>query len=560
MCGIVGVVNYSGKWLTGMEKTIKELLFMDTIRGADATGVYAFDKDLKTHLYKECVDGWTFINRKPAENILRVAEEHPFILGHNRAATIGSHKDPAYAHPIVVDERIALAHNGTLNSWPGRYRQNRPLTHDSTAIAHIIAEGGPQEFVDSCVGAYSLVWHNMVDNTFNFLRNEDRPMAMVHTNENCMFFGSELGMVMWIIQRNGFHPKSHQYTQPHKLYTFELGVAEPQVTEVKKTFRPVVSAGRFPENDYPQGPFTPFRGPAQGREEPALFRAGSRRTRGGPNYGFDGIEGLGTEWDRDEERRVREGNNSTGTDESKFSTQQKGEKEGEDKAKTRGKTVENDETKQTKPHGTAVNQYKSFRVGDQLIFSIEDYSDVRETSNGAMYTITGSTRPDFPEIQVRTHVKPEALPQETIQKTDKYLWGTATSIFATTNGNIIIFVKDIEISNIKDPSQERLNKHKGMAEAVVIALHPHKNPGVKDFLPPSKEICQGCNDFFTKDKLRLVEEASVDSHGNNEITRTFRFCEGCVETYAEQRDKVVPAKVRGRFPRRTAIRLFEKVA
>lgn len=586
MCGIVGAVNHSGKYVSGMENTMRQLLWADTLRGGDATGIYCLNKDLKVLWAKQCVDGWTFCaTNDTGKDILRKSEEHPFIIGHNRAATQGAHDKIEFAHPVVIPKKIGLVHNGTLTAWPQRNLSDpkKRIDHDSTAIAQIIASEGLQAFLQQCWGAWSLAWHDVQKDTLQLYRNEDRPMAVVHT-ENVVFYGSELGLLMWVIQRNGFKPLRHYYTKPQHLYTFEIGEPEPKVERVEKkfmTYSTPMHGGRFPVE---RAKWLTDEEGADSRDDESGHAVG-----GSSSAGYDGYQSANLRRRREAARLAEELLRRDNLVEQEAASKAQG---------TGGTGAGNDSTKQSnvrdirgKDHGKVIQSWKTFHKGSACMFSIFDYGEIKDNGNGPMYNIQAdaSVAIDFPEVQIRGVVKVSELPQHVLQDSENYFIGDISTIIATDNGNIVIWVRNVQETTTKDPGcktrltprddtpyfKKRLNElfedkagelftADEQAEVTVTPsgiVIPGTDSVEKGVLLTKrvdirgKEFCQHCSSLTDKGKLRFVTETSDGADGKSTIHQ-LRLCEDCVVEYAENRDAVVPANMRGHLPRQTEVRKF----
>jgi hypothetical protein len=568
MCGIVGVINWKNDHKFGMERVMRELLWAGTLRGSDATGVYCIQKDGNTDWAKAVIDGWTFIDKNErGKHILFHAETHQFILGHNRSATQGSASEVKYAHPIVIDKKIALVHNGTLNHWPGKSIKNSTV-HDSTAITKMFANGTDiEDFVNTCHGAYSLVWHDIEKDTLNFLRNADRPMAMVYTADR-IFFGSELGMLLWILQRHDMVPLRQFYTEPMTHYSFKIGESVPQETKITKSYS---SSGgrRFPGEevfdpyddgyggyrdgfDYQRG----FGGHPYGRQ-PGFTRTTPPYTSSGRHASNDGVGEAARNAGSGASGRIGQSSSQNAHQEtSKGKETSKTTQEG---GTTSGKTDNVIDIKRAgntkKAAGKLVENYKSFFKGTRIIFSIDDWSDVKATEDGKQrYNIyaTPKTPDDFPEVQVRGTVSVTALDPEILKTTDRYLSGkVANVLLSTDSGNVVVWVKDVEITGIVDPGWSTKKAIEG--QTVTAGPNPGVLLNVKDKeKPEEKELCQHCNDLFPKSKLRFVQESFRES--DRLVHYMLRFCDPCLLKYATDRKPMVSPATRNQEPVETLIR------
>lgn len=209
MCGIVGVVSksQSGFWKPQMDM-FHELLYIDNFRGDDSTGVFMVNGSGDLEMLKEATSSPDFQRSKEYGDLMRKTfNQGKCLIGHNRKATKGSITDEN-AHPFVVDDRIILVHNGTLY---GDYQKHVPegekVEVDSHAIAHLIHkhEDNVEAAVQELSGAYTLAWFDMKLQTLNFLRNSQRPMSWMETNDSWIF-ASEKNMLDWMVSRHTLKP------------------------------------------------------------------------------------------------------------------------------------------------------------------------------------------------------------------------------------------------------------------------------------------------------------------------------------------------------------------
>lgn len=116
------------------------------------------------------------------------------IMGHNRAATRGVvNKDNA--HPFTC-EHVTLMHNGTLDTHLS-HSKIRTGT-DSESVCIHLAEQGVESMWSNLDGAAALVWFDEKANSLNFLRNLQRPLVFLFTeDEKNLIWASE----EWMIDR-----------------------------------------------------------------------------------------------------------------------------------------------------------------------------------------------------------------------------------------------------------------------------------------------------------------------------------------------------------------------
>lgn len=200
MCGLVGIVTKLGN---GFNKdqvdAFNDLLYLDSLRGMDSTGVFLVENNGTLSWNKEAVASPDFCRKKEHQDMLQQAfRTGRALVGHNRAATRGVVNDEN-AHPFTVDDRITLVHNGTLY---GDHRKLADVEVDSHAIAHVIHENGDdvEKAIQQINGAFALIWHDYEKKTLNFLRNSARPLHWVET-PTCWIWASEANMIEWILAR-----------------------------------------------------------------------------------------------------------------------------------------------------------------------------------------------------------------------------------------------------------------------------------------------------------------------------------------------------------------------
>ena len=202
MCGLVGLITKNHHGFTKEQvSAFDNLLYVDALRGMDSTGVFVIDKDGNMDLAKEASPAFDYRQDKAYDDLCTIAfRRGRAMIGHNRAATKGEVIDEN-AHPFVVDDRITLVHNGTL--W-GDFKKltDQKVDVDSHAIAHKIHECGDdvEAAMQQLDGAYALIWHDFQKNTLNFVRNNQRPLNFVETDNGWMW-ASEANMLEWILAR-----------------------------------------------------------------------------------------------------------------------------------------------------------------------------------------------------------------------------------------------------------------------------------------------------------------------------------------------------------------------
>jgi hypothetical protein len=201
MCGLVGVFNKSrhGGFNQEQRDTFVTLLLVDTLRGDDSTGAFVVKRNGDLDLAKEASTAGQFLRAKEWRELsVTAGNEGACLIGHNRKATKGTVKDEN-AHPFVVDDKIVLVHNGGM--W-GDHKKHADVEVDSHAIAHLLHEN---ETVEKALGkfhgAYALIWYDVVKESVNIIRNKDRPLWFMET-DNAWIWSSERSMLVFAAMRN----------------------------------------------------------------------------------------------------------------------------------------------------------------------------------------------------------------------------------------------------------------------------------------------------------------------------------------------------------------------
>jgi len=234
MCGIVFV---AGNIMPVHRKVFSQLLTVDQLRGEDSTGIAAVSKWMQmVDVVKEIgTPDFLLYSKRGAS---AVDKENCVLIGHNRYATVGGVSRET-AHPFE-NHKLVGVHNGTLGS---KYRLHDHVKYavDSEALYAHIADFGLQaaiNLLDSPRDAWSLVFWDKREKTFNLLRNSDRPMYTCWSDDGKTLFGASEGWMLYaILGRNDIKHTDITETVTDQLYKFLIdrdgNISEPEVTEVK---------------------------------------------------------------------------------------------------------------------------------------------------------------------------------------------------------------------------------------------------------------------------------------------------------------------------------------
>lgn len=213
MCGIVAVYGNIG---AEERKIFQQLLQVDVIRGKHSTGIIGV-KGTDVSTYKKALSATEFLELSKAQSIINSSDR--VLIGHNRHATVGAVSD-INAHPFTHGD-ISLVHNGTLTEqW--QLPDSKLFDVDSENICYAVNKLGAKEAFENTVGAFCCMWYDSSNNSFNLVRNDQRPMWSVRNAKgDVAFFCSERELLLAILVRNRY-----DFEGDYKLFFSELPTCE----------------------------------------------------------------------------------------------------------------------------------------------------------------------------------------------------------------------------------------------------------------------------------------------------------------------------------------------
>ena len=223
MCGLVGVAGL-GTTLSVENKykaVFRDMLMLDTIRGAHSTGIAMIDSLADVHLLKTIGTPWDLMELKAYDIMFH--RKPKLLMGHNRWATKGK-VNKRNAHPFENDTIIGT-HNGTLRNQ-SLLPDHTDFDVDSENIFHSFDKQGIDATVKNLNGAYALVWWDKAVKLLHFLRNNERPLFYCYTKDReLMLYASEVFMLRTAAYRNELELDKIWEVKKDHLYSFQVPFA-----------------------------------------------------------------------------------------------------------------------------------------------------------------------------------------------------------------------------------------------------------------------------------------------------------------------------------------------
>ena len=202
----------------GHIKLFKHLLWINTLRGDDSTGIFGIEKSGNVDYMKSTGNASTLLYSTEFDRFeSAIFQDFQMVVGHNRKATKGTVTDEN-AHPFVENTTI-LVHNGTLTNHATL--TDEYISVDSKAILMHMNEHGYEETLKKIQGAFTLVWYDTKDKTLRAIRNNERPLFIASTI-GAWFFASEKEMLEFTLGRDNTSIVDMTECVPGTMYSWKL--------------------------------------------------------------------------------------------------------------------------------------------------------------------------------------------------------------------------------------------------------------------------------------------------------------------------------------------------
>ncbi len=228
MCGIFCT---AGDLIAKQDNFMYDMFVMDSLRGMDSCGlltVKAYGEDAA--VFKKAMLPHDYLDSRGYAKLIK--PKNKVMVGHNRWATKGT-VNHVNAHPFTVGS-ITGVHNGTL-AHQYRLPDSYQFDVDSENIMHAINKIGIEETWKLVDGAAALMWWDAKANTFNFIRNAERPLFFCYSKDlKQMYAASEKFMLMSALHRNGIEHHQIETLPINTLYSFEVDIRAKKDKDIVK--------------------------------------------------------------------------------------------------------------------------------------------------------------------------------------------------------------------------------------------------------------------------------------------------------------------------------------
>jgi hypothetical protein len=217
------------------KKAFKFMLEMDTVRGPHSTGIAHITDDFPKNvsIIKDVGTPWDMIGKHTKEffnhdkDFGHIHGNSIALMGHNRWATVGK-VSPDNAHPFLCGN-IVGAQNGTI---PREYREKLDdwefYDTDTEALFANINEYGVENVIPNMSGAWALTWYDKKEDTFNVLRNDERPLVYAwKKGGKVLYYASEAWMIYAATEKYNIEIENDlcYHFDENRHYSWKLGKA-----------------------------------------------------------------------------------------------------------------------------------------------------------------------------------------------------------------------------------------------------------------------------------------------------------------------------------------------
>lgn len=199
MCGLVAFLSKKATGFSIEEgAALSYSMMLNQFRGDDSTGMMCVDNKGGWSYIKSVGGFKSLMNHRGYDDFRKVImNEGRLVLGHGRAATRGT-VTVENAHPFHIkdqDEEIIFMHNGTLHGYQTLEGMHKHSV-DSEFLGTMIVKHGAEKALSEIDGAMAVMWWDVKRQTFNFFRNNERPLYFMSTKKGELFLNSE----KWILE------------------------------------------------------------------------------------------------------------------------------------------------------------------------------------------------------------------------------------------------------------------------------------------------------------------------------------------------------------------------
>jgi predicted glutamine amidotransferase len=232
MCGLVGMAGYLEPFKH--KNVMKDMLFLNALRGRDSTGLSCVSRDKFVTTRKMTVPSYEFIEYPVVDKAMKFGDQ--VWMGHSRYKTTGEvNRQNAHPFEVLDDEGLILlvgAHNGTLNNkWAvEQMAGGGKFDTDSEALFNALVEQDDfKAAINGFEGAWSLTFYDPTANSLHFCRNKERPLCFAWSKDRkVLLWASEPWFIINAARRNNMELAANERgihcfsTAEDKMYTLKI--------------------------------------------------------------------------------------------------------------------------------------------------------------------------------------------------------------------------------------------------------------------------------------------------------------------------------------------------